>query len=172
MSFFDDLFDPRFVFDSEHKQRMDIEMLRAELSTAGEPNKQTRQTIAQLRDRVDRLELTVKTLMELMYRKGVASQAEISVLMQQIDLLDGVEDGKMSTRVHAEAPTCGHCHRYINPRRRHCVYCHNPVEAPVKVKPQPRMVDCSRCSNAVPERQTYFSSSGVVCESCFDPSEV
>jgi hypothetical protein len=170
MSIFDDMFDPDFMWDSEYKQRADIRSLQQQVLNAPEYGPQMRMQAA----RIDQLELLCRSLVELLVRKGMATSAELRVIMQQLDLEDGVEDGRVGKAVRSGAPRCAHCQRFVNPQRAACVYCGTPMvhAAPQPPKKPPRPdVTCVRCSATVPESETYFSSAGLVCESCFDPTE-
>ncbi|MBL4683219.1 MAG: hypothetical protein JKY37_01405 [Nannocystaceae bacterium] len=169
MSIFDHLLDPAHLWDSEHKQRRDIQDLRRELDAAPDLSR----LLTPLAARVDQLELLCKALTELLVSKGVASPEELSVLAQQLDLADGVEDGKVSARVRDNAPRCPRCQRFANPRRQHCVYCEAELGTAVQTSaaPAPRTVSCGGCGQQVPESQTYYSGSGLRCERCYDPSD-
>lgn len=165
MGYFDDLFESEFLFDSEYKQRKDIDRLQSEIRQAPDPML----VVGPLMDRVDRLELLCKSLTELIISKGVATREELSVVTQQLDLADGVEDGKISARVRKSAPRCSSCGRFINPRRSSCVYCHAVVEqdAP-QVPPPERAVVCGGCGKQVPESGTFYTASGLRCDACFE----
>jgi formylmethanofuran dehydrogenase subunit E len=90
--------------------------------------------------------------------------------LQEGGLLVGIEDGRLTTEVHEDAPTCGECDRYINPRRKECVYCGAAIEytrPPKTRKRQVRKVECERCAGVVPQRSTYYTTHGLLCERCF-----
>lgn len=169
MSYFDDIFDPAFFWDNEYRQRQDIQSLRKQVEAAPDYGSQLRAQAA----RIDQLELLSKALIELVVRKGLATSAELGVIMQQLDLEDGVEDGRVGKSVRQEAPRCGHCQRFVNPRRQACVYCGTPMAqatTAASTKPPRPDVSCTRCGAIVPEADSYFSASGLVCEGCFDPN--
>ncbi len=175
MSAFDSLFDSAHWFDSDYKQRNDIQALRRAVDNAPDVSQVVTQATAPLRERIDRLELLAKVLTELLVTKGVATEAELSVIAQQLDLADGVEDGKVSGAVRTDAPRCPACQRFANPRREHCVYCHaelsglDGVKAPVAAKVV-REVVCGGCGKTVKESATYYTGLGLRCETCYDPS--
>ena len=135
----------------------------------------------QLRARVERLELITTAMAELLARKKVASADELDVLTQQIDLLDGREDGKISREVRGEAPRCVRCTRFLNPRRRECIYCHTPIVAKaegaspyrgggtVNEVSSPPTVQCAACRAWIPRPESYFTDSGLRCGRCFTP---
>ncbi|MEM6289742.1 MAG: hypothetical protein AAGA54_00710 [Myxococcota bacterium] len=165
MSYFDDLFKPEFMFDSEFDQRRDIEQLKQQMLHSPDPNRM----IQPLVDRIDRLELLCKSLTELVISKGLATREELSVVTQQLDLADGVEDGKIGSRVRKQAPRCTSCGRFINPRRSHCVYCHAEVVVAAADAPPPeRMASCGGCGKQVPESATFYTGNGLRCDACFE----
>jgi len=166
MSMLDDLFDSAFFLDSEYRQRRDIQRLQQEISSVPDLRPQLRTAIA----RIDQLELLCSTLAELLVAKGITTPAELRVLMQQVDLADGVEDGRISKTVHDASPRCSQCQRFLNPARTACVYCGTPMAQAVPPAPAPKPrpnVDCKRCRRVVPESDTYFTDHGLVCSSCF-----
>ncbi len=154
----------KHLFDNDHKQRNDIDMMRADLESMPD----VWNTIQRMNTRLGRLELLCETLMEVIVVKNLASEAEISVLMQQIDLEDGVEDGAHHAEVRGAAPRCRQCDKFINPARSNCVYCDAPIKgAAIKRRPPPKLVHCVGCAQSVPESSTYFTANGLRCESCF-----
>lgn len=164
MPFFDDVF---YSLDANSRQFRDIERLKFDLESAqlGEAN--AAKSIRRLARRVEKLELMNRTLLEVLLAKKLCSRDDLEVMMQQIDLLDGVEDGRISADVHAKAPTCGTCGRFVNPQRTACVYCDTPVKQTAQKRPPQRTVTCSSCATTVLESSTYFGESGVVCSGCF-----
>ncbi|MCR9163740.1 MAG: hypothetical protein ACE37F_16535 [Nannocystaceae bacterium] len=164
MGYFDDLFSADFLFDSEYKQRADIQQLKADLEAAPDPSV----VLGPLAARVDRLELLCKALTELIMSKGLATRDELSVVSQQLDLADGVEDGKISARVRKAAPRCPSCGRFVNPRRDNCVYCHATVAQGLPDRPPERTVSCGGCGKDVPESGSFYTASGLRCDACFE----
>lgn len=168
MSILDDIFNPAFFFDSEYLQRRDIQLLAAQISDT--PSHSQVQAVAA---RVDQLELLCSALVELLVAKGVTTSAELRVLMQQVDLSDGVEDGRVSKNAREQSPRCACCQRFLNPAREACVYCGTPmaqaVPQPPAPKPRPE-VTCTECRRTVPESDTYFSGRGLLCSSCYAQS--
>lgn len=167
MSVFDDFFTPLEV-----RNRNELMRIAAEIDSGPSAVEVQRR----LETQNQRLELMVKALSELLVAKAVISRAELSVMLRQVDLEDGVEDGRLRQRAKRNAPKCGHCHRHINPKRTHCVYCGetlagdgDPYRDGVQPKKPVRTTTCVRCEKTVPEEDTYFTGSGVVCESCYDP---
>lgn len=168
MSILDDIFDSAFFLDSEYRQRRDIQLLKAQIS--GAPSQAQVQAAAA---RIAQLELLCSTLVELLVAKGVTTPAELRVLMQQVDLLDGVEDGHVSKSAREQSPRCAHCQRFLNPAREACVYCGTPMAQAVPKPPAPKPrpdVTCAWCRRVVPESDTFFSGRGLLCSSCFEQS--
>lgn len=164
MGYFDDLFSPEFLFDNEHKQREDIQRIQQQLMDGPDLSV----TIAPLVQRLDRLELLCKSLTELIVSKGLASREELSVVTQQLDLADGVEDGKIGSRVLKNGPRCTNCGRFVNPRRSSCVYCHAAVEQEGAKAPPERLVACGGCNKEVPESASFYTGNGLRCNACFE----
>lgn len=169
MSMFDDLFDSAFLFDNEYRQRRDIQQLQQQLSSTPSLGPELRAASA----RIDQLELLCTALAELLVAKGLTTPAELRVLMQQLDLADGVEDGRVSKHARDESPRCSHCRRFLNPSRAACVYCGTPMAQAVPpapaLKPRPD-IECKGCRRVVPESDTYFTGRGLVCAACFAES--
>ena len=185
MGFFEDMFDEDMMFDSDYKQRKDIRNLQEQLghgaNTALTKNAQLAARVQKLEGSIDRLQLVVNAFADLIERKGLATRDELEVLIQQADLLDGVEDGKMR-EVWAEAPTCRSCGHYINPQREVCIYCSEIIPrtdvsdgspyrggAPeaAAAAPEIRLAACAKCKARVPQADTYFTDEGVlVCSDC------
>lgn len=165
MSIFDDVFDSAFFFDSEYRQRRDIQWLKQQL-TAAPSQAQTQAQAA----RIDQLELLCAALVELLVAKGVTNPAELRVLMQQVDLADGVEDGRKSVSPREASPRCACCQRFLNPAREACVYCGTPMARAVPPPPAPKprpMVECVACRRVVTEGDSYFTGRGLMCSTCF-----
>ncbi len=164
MGYFDDLFESEFLFDNEHKQREDIERIKQQMHDAPDLSR----LMGPLAQRVDRLELLCKSLTEIIVSKGLATREELSVVTQQLDLADGVEDGKIGARVRKDAPRCSSCGRFVNPKRAHCVYCNAAVEQGASQTPPERTAVCGGCGKTVAESSTYYTGKGLRCEVCFE----
>ncbi|NLH16320.1 MAG: hypothetical protein GX455_07065 [Phycisphaerae bacterium] len=90
-----------------------------EASQANRKAESAVETARQLRDRVDRLSMICQAMWELLRSKAKLTDEDIIKQMQQIDLRDGVADGKM-TRQTLVCPECG---RNVSSRREQCLYC-------------------------------------------------
>ena len=179
MGIFEDMFDPEFMFDSEHKQRRDIQGLREAVLSSPDHTLE----IQALHQRVDQLQLLCNALVALIEHKKLATREELEVMVQQIDLLDGIEDGKQREQVWKNAPRCEGCNYHINPDRDACVYCGRAIPKgtagggpyrggpPGPDEPAPRLATCASCQKHVPQSETYFTGDGELhCSSCFSPS--
>jgi hypothetical protein len=86
---------------------------------SGTPADRLTEELRRLERRTDRLALICQALWELMREQTNLTENDLITRMQQIDLRDGIADGRM-TPVAVECPSCG---RRSNSRRDECVYC-------------------------------------------------
>lgn len=173
MSFLDDMFDPTYLFDNDRKQRTDIRNLTEAVANSTSPRE-----IRELRVQVNQLQLLCNALVKMMEVKGVATTEEFAVLVQQIDLLDGREDGRAGEQTWADAPRCAHCNHFVNPDRDACIYCGRTLQAagsaegpyrggPAAPKVAARLATCAKCQNRVPQNETTFTEEGELhCADC------
>lgn len=122
-----------------------------------------------LQAKVDYLELALSSLMELLRVRTGITKEELSLMMQRLDLADGVEDGKIGPDATRNAPSCPSCGRPVNPNRQTCLFCNAAVEIAPAPAPDPasRTVTCTRCGAVVAEADSFFSGTGLVCPRCF-----
>jgi hypothetical protein len=170
----------KHLFDSDRARRDDIEdarervdMLQTSFDAASDQVVGISQAIGELRAGVERLSLAIEGLVRVLEVRGVLTRDEIALMIQRLDLADGVEDGRIGPDVTARAPSCPRCGRPVNARRKTCVFCDAPVVVPRQAKtPEAaralRTAVCSSCGRRVPEVDTYFTERGVVCDSCHD----
>ena len=164
----------KYLFDSEFSQRHDIEQLREELAMETEASvglaAAATTQLQKLAQRTVRLELVVEALIRVLEVRRVMTRDELTLMIQRIDLADGVEDGCIGPDQGLRAPACAWGGHPVNPQREVCIYCDRPlprrppVSSPAAVT---RAVRCTRCGGTVPERDTYFTESGLVCSACF-----
>lgn len=76
--------------------------------------------IAEFEDRLDRLALVHTAMFELMCERLKITQDDIARKIQQVDLRDGVADGKLGT---IPAAPCRSCQRPISRKHARCLYC-------------------------------------------------
>ncbi len=75
--------------------------------------------VRQLEDSVARLALVNAALWSLLKDKTGLTDAALTARVRDIDLRDGVEDGKITTTVQ----NCQQCGRTMAPRHKRCLYC-------------------------------------------------
>lgn len=159
-----------FFLGHEGRQQRDIRSLQDRIATIHRSGVE-RGDFTALARRVDRLELICSALLEVIHRRGLATPEEIAVVIAQIDLRDGSEDGAIQGALRHNAQLCATCRHPVNPARSVCVYCEAPVTAPPAEPeppaPSPRMVACTKCQEVFEERDTFFSGSGLRCGACF-----
>jgi len=93
---------------------------------AADKTAQVQTHIQDLERRLDRLTLASQALWELLRAHGGVTDAHLMAKMQEVDLRDGREDGKITPVVKV----CPKCHRNSHSRRLHCVYCDTPLPSP------------------------------------------
>ncbi len=125
-----------YLFDSEYKQRDDIESLKVAAGSTAVSTGSLERRVGKLTQRLGRLELTVEGVYRALESKGHITTEEFRDLLVQIDLEDGREDGRIGDDRSAKAPSCPACSRPINPKRTHCVFCQ--AELPERPKPRRR----------------------------------
>lgn len=92
-----------------------------DISSAG-PS-EVRVYIERLDHKINGLALACQALWEILKENTELSEAVLADRMQQIDLRDGVADGKITHTV-IECPKCG---RKTTRRRTRCMYCSEPI---------------------------------------------
>lgn len=80
---------------------------------------QLQEEVRRLERRTDRLSLVCQALWELLRERTNLGDNDLIARMQQIDLRDGVADGRMTPMT----VICPSCNRTSNSRRDECVYC-------------------------------------------------
>ena len=70
-------------------------------------------------DRLDRLSLICSAMWQLVKEKTDLTEEDLMRRVQELDLADGVADGKITKKVRR----CSSCDRVMNPRHEHCLYC-------------------------------------------------
>ena len=155
----------------EGRQHRDIQRLKATASDVAISAESAMHLARRLGERVDRLELLCEALVELVVTRKIASREELSVLIAQVDLRDGVEDGSVGSQPRRSVPACVSCGRPVNPQRPSCVYCGAAVVAdagaPAAAVRPVRTVTCGGCGETVDERETNFTEHGLRCDRCF-----
>ncbi|MDP1798508.1 MAG: hypothetical protein Q8K78_13535 [Planctomycetaceae bacterium] len=78
-----------------------------------------------LERQVERLNLVVIALCELITKSGTFSRETLQATIDEIDLRDGTKDG----RIRVAPSTCPQCDRPNHRLRTHCLYCGAALEA-------------------------------------------
>lgn len=182
MGFFEDQFKSDFLFDNEYRQRRDLQDLQNEAIETAATTHALSYRVQQLETTVNQLQLLANALVSVIETKQLATREELEVLVQQIDLLDGREDGKLNPEAWSEAPRCKNCNHYVNPSREVCLYCGSSlalqgatVGGPYRggasaenEEPPPRTATCAACGTQVPQSMTYFTDQGELhCTGCY-----
>jgi len=76
-------------------------------------------TLEDLQERVDTLILINMAMWSLLRDKNGLNEEDLMTKVREIDLMDGVEDGKVTKHV----AKCTQCERVMSPRHKRCVYC-------------------------------------------------
>jgi hypothetical protein len=77
----------------------------------------------ELEQRVDRLGLACQAMWEILRVQFGLSDEQIRAKMTEVDLRDGVADGRISAQVKG----CTQCGRPVNTKRARCLYCGQAV---------------------------------------------
>lgn len=85
------------------------------------------ESVKELRHQVERLSLLNQALWELLRDRARLTDADLERKATEIDLRDGIEDGKMG----GGALTCPTCHRVSNAKHYKCLYCGELFEKPL-----------------------------------------
>jgi len=106
-----------------HQQRR-INDVQDSAEDAGRLAKDVRQELRDLRRSLERTAMANMAMWELVRERLHLSDEELLNRMQEIDLRDGVRDGRI-TPVGA-SPVCGGCNRKLATRHERCIYCGQP----------------------------------------------
>lgn len=118
-----------FLWDLIQQSQLHAVKSQAELadSTAKRAETKTDRHQHQLHDlerQIERLNLVVIALCELITTSGIASRETLQATIDDIDLRDGTKDG----RIHVVPPSCPECNRPNHRLRTHCLYCAAALE--------------------------------------------
>ena len=80
-----------------------------------------------IEERMDRMLLTNMALWSLLRDTMGLTDQDLAARVQQIDLQDGVADGKVT---RSAPTTCPRCQRTFSPRHRRCLYCGHETSPP------------------------------------------
>lgn len=177
MSFWKDILE-NAGSDYDHGARRQLNELKVQVAGAvdGQTVAALAQRLRQAERQIDQLVLGCAALAKLLEMKGVVPEEALTTMMQQLDLLDGYEDGSMGEHVSVSAPRCEGCNHFINPRRTECIYCSRSLTASAPdggayrggptSKPVAQ-ITCTQCKKSTPQTDTVFNGNGdLVCRSC------
>jgi rRNA maturation endonuclease Nob1 len=107
----------------EMYQQRGIHAAQSSASRAESKAQNVGHTIRLLEGKVDALALTCQAMWELLRDRSKLTEDDLIAKVNEIDLRDGREDGKMRT---GGAP-CPNCERIVNKRHERCMYCGEDV---------------------------------------------
>ena len=99
----------------------------AAVSRVSSQTQTLKRTVDDLEHHVARLSLLNQALWELIQQRLKLSDADLERVAREIDLRDGVEDGKITDI----AVKCPNCSRVSNSKHYKCLYCGLQFEKPV-----------------------------------------
>lgn len=82
------------------------------------------QAIRAMQDQLAKSQLVNQAMWELMSKKMGFTEQQLMAKMSEIDLRDGVEDGKVTAKAQ-KCPACGHM---VSKRHKTCIYCGHQIE--------------------------------------------
>ena len=176
MSFWQNILDNAGDHDRGARRQLDQLQLQVAGAADGSTVAQLAQRLSKAERQIDQLVLGCAALARLLEMKGVVPEEALTTMMQQLDLLDGHEDGSMGEHISVSAPRCEGCNHFINPKRTECIYCSRSLTAVAPQggayrggptsKPIPR-VTCTACEKSTPQPDTLFNGDGeLVCRAC------
>jgi len=81
---------------------------------------QTRESIHDVKDRLDKLVLISMAMWELIRDKTKLTEEDLAVKISEIDMRDGQMDGRAAP---AKMKTCPSCNRAMSARHKRCLFC-------------------------------------------------
>ncbi len=83
---------------------------------------EARRELRIMQEKFDKLVLIDMAIWSLLQEKTGLTDEDLAQRIQDIDLADGVADGKI-TRTKEAGQKCGHCGRVVSQRHRRCLFC-------------------------------------------------
>ena len=109
----------------EFQQQAKIHNANADASRARQTAQKADDRIRELEKRIDRISLVSQAMWELIRDNTGWSDEDIFARISEIDLRDGVRDGKMGAKVI----DCPNCKGKINSRKGYCMICGAEAQA-------------------------------------------
>ena len=178
MSLWDDLFDHTRGQnrDERRRERAQDSEIRESRDIAGV----NRKRLAEQQVEIERLHLMVEAMTEILEARLGVSRYEIGLMIERVDLADGVLDGRRGPDRVASAPKCPNCARPVNLKRDECVYCNqryaaDDVRAALddEKAEQKRVAKlsevthhCAECARVVQPTEVVFGPRGIYCVTC------
>lgn len=103
----------------ELHQNARISSASLEAGEASRSASQAKNELADIRRDLDRLSLACQAMWELLRESTSHTDEEIWAKIEEIDLRDGKQDGKISKQILI----CPACNRKVSSRHRRCLYC-------------------------------------------------
>lgn len=103
----------------EFYQQSQIHRAQAKASRAQLKVEQTKDQIQLLENKIESLALACQSLWEIIEEKTNINSEQLHAKMEEVDLRDGIKDGKLSST----PMTCHQCGRKTSRRRPICLYC-------------------------------------------------
>jgi hypothetical protein len=158
------------LFDSPYKMREDINAMRAAMIAETGGSSSTSRAVNHLARQVRRQELLLEALVKYLSEKSHVDPAEFAKTVTQLDLADGIEDGRIGPDRVAKAPKCPFCGRPRNPKRDFCVYCGEEITAEdielIAPEPAKEYVRCHKCFRRIEKKHSIRKLDGDFCSGC------
>ena len=126
-----------YMYDNDWIQRNDINNLQRSNQVMRSKVIRDGTRIRNLEDEIDHLTLINEALLRMLEKKGVLARDEFRALLVEVDLEDGVHDGKLAPTVPTVAgaaparpaadTVCKFCRTANDPGNRFCSHCRRPI---------------------------------------------
>lgn len=122
-----------YMFDNDWIQRADIDHLKNSAALMRRNVIEDAHRIRSLEDQIGHLTLINEALLRILEKKGVFARDEFRSLLVEVDLEDGVHDGKLSTPPRNDAPPapgripCRFCRTMNDRSSQFCSHCRRPL---------------------------------------------
>jgi hypothetical protein len=135
-------------FDSDYRQREDINELRVALATTTDTS-QLQRSVGTLQMKVRSLETLVTVLVKMLEDAG---QLDAKVLRYRVE---AEIEAQEALRREAGVMSMGEAFQS-----------HAQAAAPVETPPPTTPTLCARCGQTVPQNQTTITATGTICDRC------